>query len=74
MWQFRLNRLRDAAYFFQNLGFSEGDISPTECMARILVEEAMITNNAFTACYLKYKGVSSFMQLINTFLEGGGDI
>ena len=61
MWQFRLNRLHDAAYFIRNLGFSVGDISPSECMARILVEEAMITNNAFTARYLKHKNVSMFL-------------
>jgi len=58
MWQFRLNRLGNAAYFIQNLGISEGDFPPNECMARVLVEEAMITNNGFTARYLKYRNVS----------------
>jgi len=58
MWQFRLNRLGNAAYFIEKLGIDEGDWSPNECLARTLIKEAMITNNAFTALYLKHKNVS----------------
>ena len=56
MWQFRLLRLDSAAYYIDKL--DSIDMRLNQCMARILVEEAMVTSNAYTAHYLQSRDVS----------------
>ena len=62
MWQFRVRRLDSAAYYQQDLGFSNEVVESDEVLAKMMVEEAMITVNAFTAQYLKANGVSAFYR------------
>ncbi|XP_076803604.1 3'-5' exoribonuclease HELZ2-like [Clavelina lepadiformis] len=54
-WGFRVMRLESAAFYQQ---FQESDYSNSEwyksCMARILVEEAMITSNLLAAKFMKF--------------------
>ena len=63
MWQFRVQRLDSAAYYVQQLGFSSEEVECNKVLANMMVEEAMITVNAFTAQFLKKYEVSNLYIL-----------
>lgn len=60
MWQFRLNRLGSAAVYINELGKGKNTID--NFLSRMIVEEAMITSNAYTALYLSEMKVQLLLR------------